>query len=214
MARIKKGILGPITGSISNIVGYVRLGTPCIRGKGDPQPQNFTDKQFAHQLRVKLANSFMNPAKNFINIGFSVSTTGGQTAHNVAISQAIKNGTKGEFPDIELDYENMLVSDGDLMGAFNPRVELLERSQLKFSWDYDNLVDFENRRDQIMLLAFSPKTKRSFYTIGGAKRSLGQDILEIYPEAEQESFETYIAFITEDRKRISKSSYTGQVLLP
>jgi hypothetical protein len=213
MARIKKGILGPITGSISNIIGYERLGTPCIRGKGDPQPQNFTEKQKAHQLRVKLANSFINPTKNFINIGFSLSTSGGQTAHNVAISHALKTGTKGEFPDLELDFENLLVSDGALAGALNPQVQLTEHAHLEFSWEYNEGLEFSNRRDQVMLLAFSPKTKRSFYTIGGAKRSLGQETLEIYPEIENESFETYIAFITEDRKLISRSSYTGQVLL-
>jgi hypothetical protein len=213
MARIKNGILGPVIGSVGVVVGYERLGTPCLRGKGDPQPQNFTEKQKAHQLRVKLANTFINPSKNFINIGFSLSTKGGQTAHNVAMAHAIKTGTKGEFPELELDFENLLVSDGELSGAVNPVVELIEGSHLKFSWDYDEMLEHENRKDQVMLLAYSPETKRSFYAIGGAKRSLGQDTLEIYARVEQESFETYIAFITEDRKRISRSSYTGQVVL-
>lgn len=63
MARILKGILGPFTGSIANVVGYERLGTACIRTKGDPQPQNFTEKQLSHQLRVRLANSFINRQK-------------------------------------------------------------------------------------------------------------------------------------------------------
>jgi hypothetical protein len=213
MATIKKGILGPITGSISNIIGYERLGTPCIRGKGDPQLQNFTHKQKAHQLRVKLANSFINPSKNFINIGFSLSTTGGQTAHNVAIAHAIKAATKGEFPNLELDFQNLLVSDGILSSAVNPKVEVVDGLHLKFSWDFDEMLEYSSRRDQVMLLAYSVKTKRSFYTIGGAKRSVGHEILEIYPEIEQDSFETYLAFITEDRKQISKSSYTGLVLL-
>lgn len=213
MARIKKGILGPITGSISNITGYERLGTPCIRGKGDPQPQNFTDKQKAHQLRVKLANNFINPSKNFINIGFSLSTIGGQTAHNVAMAHAIKSGTKGEYPDLELDFENLRVSDGALNKALNPQVELLGRSQLNFTWEYNETDEFSNRRDQVMLLAYSHEMKRSFYTIGGAKRSLGQDTLDIYPGNGHDVFETYIAFITEDRKSISVSSYTGPVIL-
>jgi hypothetical protein len=213
MARIKKGILGPFTGSINNIVGYERLGTPCIRGKGDPKPQNFTNKQLAHQLRIRLASSFINPSKGFINIGFSLSTTGGQTAHNVAMAHAIKIGTKGEFPDLELDFENLIVSDGALAEAAQPKVQLLDQSSIRFSWDYDKINDFPNRQDQVMLLAYSPKTKRSFYTVGGAKRSSGQEILEIYREVEQEIFETYIAFITEDHKSISKSTYTGRVVL-
>jgi hypothetical protein len=211
MATIKKGILGPFSGSISNIVGYERLGTPCIRGKGDPQPQNFTDKQLAHQLRVRLANSFINPSKTYINIGFSKSTTGGQTAHNVAISHALKTGTKGEFPNLEIDFEKLLVSDGDLPQANNPQLELQENTKLMFSWDYDENFEFPNHRDQVMLLAYSPETKRSFYTIGGAKRSSRTEILEIYPELENERFETYISFIQEDRKSISPSIYTGRV---
>jgi hypothetical protein len=213
MARIKKGILGAFTGSISNIVGYERLGTPCIRGKGDPQPQNFTDKQLAHQLRIRLASSFVNPSKDFINIGFSLSTTGGQTAHNVAMAHVIKTGTKGEYPDLELDFENLIVSDGVLASAVHSQVELIDQSSLKFTWDYDKINDFRNRQDQVMLLAYSPLMKRSFYTIGGATRSLKEGILEIYSESAAESFETYIAFVSEDRKYISKSSYTGQIVL-
>ncbi len=213
MATIKKGILGPVTGSIGKVIGYERLGTPCIRIKAEPKEQNFTSKQRAHQLRVRLANSFINPSKAFINIGFSLSTTGGQTAHNVAMAHAIRNGTKGEFPELELDFENLLVSDGELPGAVNPQVELSINSNLKFSWDYDNSLEFALRKDQVMLLAYSPETNRSFYTIGGAKRSAGQDILELYTELQPEVFETYIAFISEDRKLISRSTYTGKVII-
>jgi hypothetical protein len=213
MATIKKGILGPISGSIGQIIGYERLGTPCIRTKGDVKKYSFTLKQKAQQLRVKLANSFINPAKAFINIGFSLSTTGGQTAHNIAMAHAIRTGTKGEFPDLELDFENLLVSDGELGGAMNPRVELLDHVNLQFSWDYDNNLEFSGRKDQVMLLAYSVETKRSFYTIGGAKRSAKADILEIYTDMELEVLETYIAFISEDRKTISRSTYIGKVIV-
>ena len=202
--------MGPITGTVANIVGYERLGTACIRRKADTTGRVFSEKQQAHHLRVKLANSIMNPSKNFINIGFSLSTTGGQTAHNVAISQVIRSGCKGDFPNLELDFENLLVSAGDLEKARNPRVELAGTS-LKFTWDYDNMQEFANRNDQVMLLAYSPETGRSFYTLGGAKRSTGMEILEIYPELQEERFETYISFITEERKHISRSTYTGRV---
>ena len=212
MARIKKGIMGPITGTIANIVGYERLGTPCVRRKADATGRVFSEKQQAHHLRVKLANSFMNPSKNFINIAFSLSTTGGQTAHNVAISQVIRSGCKGDFPNLELDFENLLVADGDLEKARNPKVALIGTS-LKFTWDYDNMQEFANRDDQVMLLAFSPETGQSFYTLGGARRSTGMEMLEVYPELDQQSFETYIAFITEDRKQISRSMYTGRLTI-
>ena len=213
MARINKGILGPITGTLANITGYERLGTPCIRINGERQKQNFTDKQLAHQLRVRLANTFINPSKNFINIGFSLSRSGGQTAHNVAMSQALKAGIKGEYPDLELDYEHMLVADGLLPGARNPNVTPLEGNRLQFTWEYDEMQEFSIRRDQVLLLAYSTATTASFYTIGGAPRYSKQAILEVYPEIEEESFETYIAFITEDRKAVSRSTYTGNRIL-
>jgi hypothetical protein len=213
MARINKGILGPITGTLANITGYERLGTPCIRINGERQKQNFTDKQLAHQLRVRLANSFINPSKSFINVGFSLSTSRGQTAHNVAMSQALKTGIKGQYPELELDFEHMLVADGVRQGARNAEVTSLEGNHLLFTWAYDEMEEFSIRRDQVMLLAYSPATQISFYTIGGAPRYSKQAILEVYPEIEQESLETYIAFITEDRKAVSKSTYTGNRIL-
>jgi len=208
MATIKKGIMGPFSGTIANIVGYERLGTACMRKKADLSGRVFSEKQLAHQQRVRLANSFINPSKNFINIGFSLSTKGGQTAHNVAISQVMHNGVKGASPNLELDFENLLVADGDLEKARNPRVDLTGNA-LKFTWDYDNMLEFSNGMDQVMLLAYSPETGRSFHVLGGARRSKGMETLEVYPELEQESYETFIAFITEDRKQISRSSYTG-----
>ena len=202
--------MGPFKGTIANVVGYERLGTACMRKKADLTGRVFSEKQLAHQQRVRLANSFINPSKNFINIGFSLSTKGGKTAHNVGFSHVMHGGLKGVFPDVELDFENLLVADGDLERARNPRVELVE-SSLKFIWDYDNMQEFDSRNDQVMLLAYSPETSRSFYTLGGARRSTGMEILEIYPELQEEKFETYIAFVTEDRKQISRSIYTKSV---
>ena len=212
MARIKNGILGPFKGSIANVVGYERLGTPCMRKKADLTGRVFSEKQLAHQQRVRLANSFINPCKNFINTSFSLTTIGGQTAHNVAISHVMHSGLKCDFPNLELDFENLLVADGDLEKARDPKVEIIGTS-LKFTWDYDNMQEFANRNDQVMLLAFSPETGQSFYTLGGARRSTGMEMLEVYPELDQQSFETYIAFITEDRKQISRSMYTGRLTM-
>lgn len=210
MATIKKGIMGPFSGTIANVVGYERLGTACMRKKADFSGRVFSEKQLAHQQRVRLANSFINPSKNFINVGFSLSTKGGQTAHNVAIAQVIHNGFIGAFPNLEIDFKNVLVADGDLEKARNPLVELSGTS-LKFTWDFDNMLEFYNGSDQVMLLAYSSESGRSFHILGGARRSTGIETLALYPEHEQESFETYIAFITEDRKSISRSKYTGQV---
>jgi hypothetical protein len=210
MARIKNGIMGPFRGTIANVVGYERLGTACMRKKADLTGRVFSEKQLAHQQRVRLANSFINPSKNFINIGFSLSTKGGQTAHNVAMSRLMQSGLKGVFPDVELDFENLLVADGDLEKARNPKVEFIGTA-LKFTWDYDNMQEFRYRNDQVMLLAFSPESGQSFYILGGARRCRGMEMLEVYPELDQQSFETYIAFITDDRKQISRSTYTRSV---
>jgi len=123
----------------------------------------------------------------------------------------MQSGFKGVFPELELDFENLLVADGALEKARNPQVELAGNS-LKFTWDFDNLLEFQNGLDQVMLLAYSPETGRSFHILGGARRSSGMEILQVYPELEQERLETYIAFITEDRKQISRSTYTGSLI--
>jgi hypothetical protein len=215
MARIKQGILGPIIGSIANITGYLRLGVPVIKKKTDPAEisKYRTPRQKNVTTKFQLAMHFIKPVTPFINIGFSLNRAPGQTAHNVAVSKILSQGIKGELPELKLDFPNIIVTHGELPAAINPKVGIVTKTELRFTWEYDPAESWEHRRDQVMLLAYSPETKTAFYLTSGARRNAGEDFLEIYTEVENQSFETYLSFISDDRQVIADSSYTGKIVI-
>jgi hypothetical protein len=213
MARIKNGILGPIVGSIANVTGCIRLGVPVLKKKIQPTvvSKHRTPKQKGVTTKFQLAMQFIKPVTPFINIGFSLNRAPGQTAHNVAVSKILAQGFKGDFPDMELNFPNIIVTHGGLAPAENPRVELENGTTLRFSWDSDPEDYSDRKRDQVMLLAFSPETHTAFFLKSGARRSEGTEFLQVYPELENQSFQTYISFISDDRQMIANSSYIGEV---
>ncbi|WP_316834831.1 DUF6266 family protein [Pedobacter nutrimenti] len=71
-----------------------------------------------------------------------------------------------------------------------------------------------------MLVAYLPTNNNAFYTVSSARRSAGEDILEIQPVKKSnsndeidQSVEAYIAFISDDREQVSNSIYAGRIEL-
>lgn len=210
MAIIKKGILGPVEGSVGQVVGYIRKGVPIIRKKGDRERLPRSDRQKAVNKRFAFAMSFVKPTKNFINVSFSCSTEGGQTAHNVAVSKTLE-AVRGDATDNHFDYSALIVADGELPPALNARVEMAQPGLLRFLWDQDPSHKYQRGQDQVMLLAYMPQQENAFYILSGARRAAGQEVLEVPTGEAGKVLETYIAFISDDRKQVSLSTYTGQV---
>jgi hypothetical protein len=213
MATIKNGILGPVEGPLSRVTGYIRLGVPVLRAKPDPEKVKARSaKQIAANNRFSFAMKFVKPATPFLNVGFSVSRAQGQTAHNVAVSHALR-AVAGENPDFHFNYENILVADGSLPEALNPSVERTTARTLQFSWEATENLSYQRSQDQVMLLAYLPEEELAFYTTSGARRGTGQETLAVCSGQPGQVFETYIAFISDDRKTVSKSIYTGQIVI-
>jgi hypothetical protein len=214
MAIIKNGILGPAEGSIANLVTYVRLGVPTIRTNPAPAADKpRSPKQIAQNARFALAMKFIKPNLPFLNVGYSIKKPAGLTAYSLAVSNVMEHGIIGEYPDLELDYSNILVAKGDLAPAINPRVEMTEPGVIRFEWDVPEKLSYLRSRDQVMLFAFMPGESAAFHLLSGARRNAGQDLLEVYTGKKGQVYETYLAFISDDRKKISKSTYTGQIII-
>lgn len=213
MATIKNGILGPIEGPVSQVTGYIRLGVPVLRKKQKLNPTKpRSEKQTAANNRFAFAMKFVKPITPFLNVGFSVGREKGHTAHNFAVSKVLA-AVDGLNPDFQFKYEDILVADGNLQEALSPRVEMKTSGTLEFSWEQPERQSYARGQDQVMLLAYMPEEDVAFYITSGARRSTGQDFLEVCTGKSGQVFETYIAFISDDRKKISKSTYTGQIVI-
>lgn len=108
---------------------------------------------------------------------------------------------------------------GDIVPPVNPVVTLND-GQLTFKWDVDPAWPKRITSDQVMVLAYYPNTLRATYAIGNCWKYQGETVLELLPPAKDHTgnpldttVETYLAFISNDRQRVSDSVYTGQIIL-
>lgn len=219
MARLKNGIFGPIIGKLANVVGYVRLGQPVLRSISPSVPKQRTPAQLAVNERFKVVMAFISPLTRFINVSFRVEVLGTtQIAQNAAVSYNVKNAVKGIFPGFEMDYSKALVSKGVLPTAHRPAVEFSD-GLLTFHWEQDPETDRVRDRDQVMMVAFLPANNRAYYSLSGARRIAGTDVLEVHRIEKKDGktykkdlyIETYISFISDDRQSISDSVYVGRI---
>lgn len=221
MARLKNGILGPIIGKLANVVGYIRLGQPVLRTLTDLPPKPRTPAQLAVNLRFKVIMAFISPLTEFINVSFKLDVLGTtRIAQNAAVSYNLKQAIQGTYPDFEMDYSKAIVSKGVLPPAEHPEVEL-SGTKLTFRWAVDPDLHYSFKRDQVMMVAFLPANNRTYYSLSGARRTEGKDVLEILHIEKKDHgthkkdlyIETYIAFIADDRESISDSVYAGRITI-
>ncbi|TKC09538.1 DUF6266 family protein [Pedobacter frigoris] len=162
---------------------------------------------------MAVATAFVQSVLGFINIGFKV-VAGYEKRYpfNMAVSYHKMHALMGDYPNVEIDYSKVMLSQGNLLPAQQSLVSLIPE-RLRFSWFTDPLHWDQSDLDQVMLMAYFSASKHAIYMLAGAVRSAGSDILKIPLEMQEGFVETYISFITEDRTAVANSVYTGRVYL-
>ncbi|ACU02668.1 hypothetical protein Phep_0444 [Pedobacter heparinus DSM 2366] len=224
MARLKFGPFGPLIGKLGNTVGYIRKGAAVLRMIPHKSNKPRTVGQKTTTQAFGLAIKFIAKVNHFTNVGFKLAADGTtKTAQNVAVSYTMKHAIKGEYPNQEIDFTKVMVCKGMLEGPVNPVMSYETAGDtiaIKFEWAVDPDADRNRKRDQVMMLAYLPDSKRAFYLDSGARRSAGVDVLEGKfnlvargSDKKDHFVETYMAFISNDRTQISDSVYMGQIVL-
>lgn len=213
MGILSDGLHGPFKGRIGNIIYYMLNGKNVSRKIGlSTKPRS--DAQRRNELLTKLCSAFFCEVRDFIDTGYSIE---GRAANDNAYNQAVKHNKKnllrGSFPNLEFNYDQILLSKGDLKPAENPEVKQIPRG-LQFTWKTDPKMAWPDAADQVMVLAYFPDENRTEYELYGNNRISGSAELEIPPSLQGAYMETYISFISADRKRISDSVYTGAINKP
>jgi len=132
-------------------------------------------------------------------------------SNNIASSYQYKNAITGQYPDYAIDYPNVRFTQGPLSTAGINGSVVSEGHQLRFSWTPDRT--YERGSDHVILVAYAPSLKEAEYTLCGAKRNVGTDVLKL-PDARWKGIpvETYLAFKAENGILCTNSIYLGQLL--
>ncbi len=116
----------------------------------------------------------------------------------------------GEYPDFSIDFPAFMISHGDLSGVFDAKVVCKEPGIINYNWTWQRKDKIVSSGDNSLLLAIIPENG-NIYTNLDSERHLGAATLEIAKEDSGKVAEVYLAFLSFDRLRVSKSQYVGQV---
>lgn len=207
MAIAANGPGGHHRGRVGNLVYYTLNNRPVVREIGTSN-KPFTDAQLQQQLMTKIRSELFKTVLDFINVGFSIEgVLINQNGFNTAIINNLRV-VKGTFPDLAVNFEKVMLSKGSLKPAENWKVTPT-MAGLEYTWDTDPHMAWPDATDQVMLLAYFPKQKKAYHRMFGNTRNSGSDVLEIPLSLQGEPMETYMSFVSADRKRLSDSIYTG-----
>jgi hypothetical protein len=210
MARLKQGILGPVSGSVGTIVGsswrdidYIR--SKLTKPKGDPSPL-----QLDNQHKFSAVMNFVSIMTELVNQTFEKYATG-MSPSNAAFSYNYQNAITGTSPDYSIDYAKALVSRGDLPNASGIAATVTNKT-VHFTWTDNSGLGMAKATDKAVLVAYCKNYNLIIYAVGAAVRSAKAGVLDV-SNFNGFTVETWIAFLNEDGSMASNSIYTGELMV-
>ena len=213
MASNNHGILGPLTGSIGPVTGYMRNGKNVLRSSTSVVKDKLTPARAAQREKMRVCNRF---AKAFARTGFFTKTfpAYGQagTGYNRATGALMSLAVSGVYPDMQLNYRQVLISKGRLPGAQSARALMKANGILQFSFADNSADGIASPVDTAILVAYAPDLKQAIFTLNGGFRKDKKAILNV-AALKGHTIETWIGFLSEDEQDVSDSVYTGKLLV-
>lgn len=207
MGIISKGILGPVSGTVGNVIGGTWKGISYLRSQASARRTSSSQAQLEQQAKFALVMKFLQPMTPLLSVSFrdyAVKMSG----FNNAMRYTLKNAVIGTYPAVEIDYSLVLVSRGDLPNALNPTATSTVAGVVHFAWTDNSGVGKAQSTDRSILVVYCPSRNQCIFTTEGDERNEGQEDLAVASFAGLQ-VETYLGFISADGKSIASSVYTG-----
>lgn len=210
MGTFEKGILGGFSGTVGTVVGGNWKGIDYMRSLSGKRSGGSSPRQLIQQARFALTMRFLQPLTSLLAISFrdyAVKMTG----INNAMRYVLENAITGTYPDLVIDYPNVLVSRGTLASASQASAEVSGTS-LNFTWTNDAGSRGALATDQALLVAYCPAKHDALWLLNSANRGDGSGSLPLAKFAGQE-VQTWLGFFSADGRLIANSVFTGAFTL-
>lgn len=212
MARIKDGILGPLSGKLGALVGSTWMGIPYLKKapKYIKNPKR-TPAQKANNKKFAFVNDWLVPFHPYISVGFQ-SLAIGKTSIAAAFSAIYNTVFSGTMPTLETDYAKMQISSGALAGLTDVTLRYSEAHLIDIKWN-DNSGPQTHFDDQVMVAFYNEELKLTDGFVGNVNRTEKEYRFALEPDLIGKPLHVYIAVTSYNRKKASDTTYLG-LLLP
>ena len=212
MAVYNNGISGSFSGKVGTVVGSSWNGINYMRSLPRKSQRPPTERQKAQRLKLSLAISFLRPISELVNIGFRNEALK-KSGFNIATSYLIQESITGIYPEFNIDISKVLISSGNLTGAWNTMVSSEAPGTVTVSWTDNSGSGTAKSTDQAIILVYNPVKAKYIYNLEGVSRSSGSDSLSLPAEFQGDEVAIWIAFRSFNKKSVSTSIYAGKVIV-
>ena len=216
MGTFKPGPMGVVNGLIDTVVTSKWKNVYVIKGRPTKSKKAATLKQEDQHMRFALVTSLLKRINPIIATGYQ-NAGKNLTPMNAAARYHLANAVKGTYPDYEMDFTKLKLSNGDegtLDEARKAKVEVSAGAVITVSWLMQlHPTTISSVNDVAMILFYNEEKGRFTSLLNAAKRSeLNRE--EVLPdEYAGDTIHSWIVMVSEDGKRIAESQYLGTVKL-
>ena len=210
MAKLRHGILGPLTGKIGPVVAVLRNKKVYIRALPKKSNKPRTEKQIASQEKFKLVHQVIRPLKPYLCEGFK-HLVFYKTAMDLAFTLNYHRAVLGTYPDLQVDYSQLVIAEGRLLPLKDPLMVLAPGNQLKISWAVE-WRPYSKYDDQVMLVLYCPALSLADGSIHMGIRFQQECLFTINKRMKGHDVHVFVVLIAGNGNEASNSQYLGRVV--
>ncbi|MGE5427515.1 MAG: DUF6266 family protein [Methylococcaceae bacterium] len=212
MATNEKGILGGFSGKVGTVIGGSWNGVDYMRGIASEISNPQTEKQQNQRAKVATMVRFLRPMTNILRVGFKKQAVK-MSAFNAATSYNLSHAINGFYPDFEIDYSKVMVSQGKLPGAINPQVSCPAGGKMKFTWQDNSSEKGAMPDDRALLVVYDQENGKVITEMKGNLRASQSQVITLPSSFEGAEVHCYLAFQNANQTVISDSRYAGEIVV-
>jgi hypothetical protein len=213
MGRYRKGLQGPFTGKIGNVVGVNWRGVDIMRSSPEPSQNPPTEKQLNQRFVFAMVNSWLKPLRDLIWIGYQV-FTGTKTPMNGAVSLLLKNAIAGDSREnFAIDFAKVVLSRGELLISLIKEILTLIDGILHIKWENGPLSSFCKVDDRATFIVYNP-CKQQFVTFQDVTQRSAKEVeLQLPANFAGDKVHAWMHYVNTEGNAVSTSVYVGEIVL-
>jgi hypothetical protein len=212
MGTYNKGILGAFSGKVGPVVGATWRGKDVMRSLPRKGNRVATATQLLQREKFTRVTEFITPLNAVVSRYFG-NNNGEKTRRNQAMSYLIKEAITYNDPDLEWEFNKVLISRGDLLGLNSATAVAGTGQSIDFTWTDNSNQGDATTSDKLVLAVYEETTKTMVYSLNAGTRSEAAANLVVPAFLSGLTVQVWGTFASNDDKMYATSQYLGAVVI-
>lgn len=212
MARIKSGILGPVSGAIGPVVGAIDGGENTLRTKPKESAGTADNKSLPQNIKIPMMRKFLKKINAGIELGYHNVKTN-LTAQNQAMSINVTQAIVGKHPNFSIDYSKVLISKGSREPGWGGTLQITDKRRITAGWEIPQTAKLKVIGDDwANILCYHESAGKAWFKSITTRKMLSA-ACKLPSSYTAGTVHVWLFFVSPDGKKTSRCDYLGNVVL-